>query len=109
MLKRLFVLGLGFAVVGIAAGCDEETVAKVVPDAAKMFVAARGFQGGDVLVDQIRDRDRLRDETGDNCQNSGDGDCDGTGPYGSGGSGNSGSGGPGNGDQQRLRDGSCQP
>ena len=107
MLKRLFVLGLGFVVVGTVAGCDEETIAKVAPDAAKMFVAAQGLQGGDVLMDQIGDRDRLRDGTGDNCPYPGDGICDGTGPYGSGGSGSGGSGGSGDGDQQRLRDGSC--
>lgn len=101
MFKRLLALGLGVAVVGTAGGCDEETIATVAPDAAKMFVAAQGLQGDDVLMDQIGDRDRLRDGTGDNCPYPGDGICDGTGPYGSGRS--------DDGDQQRLRDGSCQP
>ena len=106
MFKRLLALGLGVAVVGTAGGCDEETIATVAPDAAKMFAAAQGFQSGDVPMDQIRDRDWLRDGTGDSCPYPGDGICDGTGPYGSGGSGNGGS---GDGDQLRLRDGSCQP
>jgi hypothetical protein len=109
MFKRLLALGLGVAVVGTVAGCDEETIAKVAPDAAKMFTTAQGFQGGDLLMDQIRDRDELRDGTASNCPYSGDGICDGMGPYGGSGSGSGGSGGDGDGDQLRRRDGSCQP
>ena len=109
MFKGLLALGLGVAVVGTAGGCDEETIAMMTPDAAKMFVAAQGFQGGDIVTGQIRDRDQLRDGTGDNCQSSGDGICDGEGPHGGTGSGSGGANGSGDGDQLRLRDGSCQP
>jgi hypothetical protein len=110
MLKRLSVLGFGFLVVGIATGCDEETIAKVAPDAAKMFTATQGLQSGDVLMDRVQQHDRLRDGTGGNCTNPGDpGSCDGSGPYGAGGDGNGNGGGYGTGagGGDRLRDGSC--
>ena len=110
MLKRLSVLGFGFLVVGSGAGCDEETIAKVAPDAAKMFTVTQGLQNGAILMDPVQQRDRLGDVTGINCPDQGDpGSCDGSGPYGAGVQGNSNGGGygTGTGTCDRLRDGSC--
>jgi len=109
MFKKLLVVGFGVLLVTTLAGCDEETLAKIAPDAAKMFAASQGFQAGDLLMDQLQTQDRLRDGTGLNCTNPGDPrTCDGSGPFGIGGYGNSGGGnGTGTGGGDRLRDGSC--
>ena len=110
MFKRLLIVGFGIASVATLVGCDEETLAKVAPDGAKMFTASQGFQGGDLLMDQFQTQDRLRDGTGLNCTNPGDpGTCDGAGPYGAGGNGDNSGGGYGmrTGGGDRLRDGSC--
>lgn len=107
MFKKLLVAGFAAVSVVSLSGCDETTLAKVAPDAAKMLMASQGSQAGDLLMIQLRTQDRLQDGTGVNCtdpQNAGV--CDGNGPYGSGGSGIGGQGtGAGMGD--RLRDGSC--
>ena len=111
MFKRLLIVGFAAVSVTSLVGCDEETLAKVAPDAAKMFTASQGFQAGDLLMDQLQTQDRLRDGTGTNCTNPGDPDsCDGSGPYGAGGYGgdnNGGGNGTGAGGGDRLRDGSC--
>ncbi|MGB2986883.1 MAG: hypothetical protein WBE26_13510 [Phycisphaerae bacterium] len=109
MFKRLLIVGFGALSVTSLVGCDEETLAKVAPDAAKMFTASQGVQAGDLLMDQFQTQDRLRDGTGLNCTNPGDpGTCDGSGPYGTGGYGDNGGGqGTGSGGGDRLRDGSC--
>ena len=110
MFKKLLIVGIGALSVTTLVGCDEETLSKMAPDAAKMLAASQGFQGGDLLMDQFQTQDRLRDGTGANCTNPGDpGSCDGSGPYGAGGNGdNNGSGnGTGTGGGDRIRDGSC--
>jgi len=111
MFKKLLVVGLGVVSVAALAGCDEEMLSKVAPDAAKMLAASQGFQSGDLLMDQLQTQDRLRDGTGANCPNPGEpGTCDGSGPYGAGGpddDNGSGGYGPGTGGGDRLRDGSC--
>ncbi len=109
MFKRLLVVGFGVVSVTTLVGCDEETLAKVAPDAAKLFTASQGFQAGDLLMDQFQTQDRLRDGTGLNCTNPGDpGTCDGSGPNGTGGYGDNGGGsGTGAGGGDRLRNGSC--
>lgn len=109
MSKRLLIVGFGVASVATVVGCDEETLSKMAPDAAKMFMASQAFQASDLLMDQFRTQDRMRDGTGLNCTNPGDpGTCDGAGPYSTGGySNNSGGNGPGAGGGDRLRDGSC--
>jgi hypothetical protein len=109
MFKKLLVVGFGALSVTTLVGCDQETLAKLGPDAAKMFTASQAFQAGDLLMDQLRAQDRLRDGTGLNCTNPNDpGTCDGSGPYGTGGYGDNGrSNGTGTGAGDRLRDGSC--
>lgn len=109
MFKRLLVVGFGILSVAALAGCDEETLAKVAPDAAKMFTVSQGSQAGGLLMDHLQTQDRLRDGTGLNCTNPGDpSTCDGSGPNGTGGfAGNGGSNGTGTGGGDRLRDGSC--
>ena len=110
MFKRLLIVGLGIASVTTLVGCDQETLSKLAPDAAKMLAASQGFQAGDLLMDRIQTQDRLLDGTDANCTNPGDPrSCDGLGPYGAGGNGdNSGGGyGTGTGGGDRLRDGSC--
>lgn len=107
MFKKLLVVALGVVSVATLVGCDEETLSKVAPDAAKMLAASQGFQAGDLLMDQFQTQDRLRDGTGANCPNPGDPEsCDGSGPYGPGGDNGDGYG-PGTGGGDRLRDGSC--
>ena len=109
MFKRLLVVGFAVLSVGALTGCDEDTLAKVAPDAAKMFTASQGFQAGDLLMDQVQTQDRLRDGTGANCSNPGDPEsCDGLGPHGIGGNGDNGGGnGTGTGGGDRFRDGGC--
>ena len=110
MFKKLLVAGFAVTSVATLVGCDEDTLNMVAPDAAKMVAASQGFQGGDLLVDQLQTQDRLRDGTGANCTNPGDpGSCDGSGPYGTGRNGDSNGGGygTGTGGGDRLRDGSC--
>ena len=111
MFKKLLVVGFGMVSVATLVGCDEETLSKVAPDAAKMLAASQGFQAGDLLMDQFQTQDRLRDGTGANCTSPGDpGDCDGSGPHGAAGPGDdngNGNYGPGTGGGDRLRDGSC--
>ena len=110
MFKKLLVVGFGVASITALTGCDEEALSKLAPDAAKMFAASQGFQGGDFLMDPLQTQDRLQDGTGENCTNPGDpGSCDGSGPYGAGGNGdNTGGGyGSGTGGGDRIQDGSC--
>lgn len=109
MFKKLLVAGFGVLSVAAFAGCDEETLAKVAPDAAKMFTASAGFQAGELLMDRLQTQDRLRDGTGSNCTNPGDPEsCDGLGPYGTGAYGDNGGGqGTGTNGGDWLRDGSC--
>ena len=110
MMKRLSLAALGlFLVVGLI-GCDEESLGVAAANPALETVAARLLGNGDVLGDQLWQRDRLRDGTGENCPDPDDpGSCDGSGPHGTGAHDGDGGGygGSGNGDQQRLRDGSC--
>ena len=82
-------------------GCDEATMS-ALPDSAKAILDAKGLQSGDAVMDQVQQRDQLRDQFQDgSCElgpNSGAGTAQGpNGPNGSNGSG----------DQLRLRDGSC--
>ncbi len=111
MFKKLLIVGTGALLMTPLVGCDEESLAlaKVAPEAAKMFTESSGLEAGDPMMDQFQIRDRLRDGSGANCANPGDpGSCDGLGPYGAGGYGDNGGGyatEAGGGD--RLRDGSC--
>lgn len=109
MFKRMAFVGICAFGVSVLVGCDEATLAKLAPDAAKMLMMAPGSPAGDLLTGQLQTLDRLRDGTGSLCPNpGGPGTCDGTGPYGDGGSGNRGPGyGTGKGEGDRLRDGSC--
>ncbi|MEK6799676.1 MAG: hypothetical protein AABZ12_11975 [Planctomycetota bacterium] len=109
MFKKVLGAGLGAVLMIAAVGCDEETLAKIAPGAAKMLQAGSSYGLGDAVMDQVRLQDQLRDGTGTNCSNpDGSGTCDGTGPYGSGGgTGGGGAGSGGNGGGDRLRDGSC--
>lgn len=109
MFKRLLIVGFGVASVATLVGCDEETLSKMAPGAAKMLAASQEFQGSDLLMDELQTQGRSRDGTGANCTNPGDPDsCDGSGPHGSGGYGDNGRGnGAGTGGGDRLRDGSC--
>jgi len=84
MFRAVLASLIGIVCVAAMTGCDE-----AVNDAAKLVLSARGFQSGDLLMDQTRQQNQLRDGTGANCPNP---DCTGG----------------GGGDQLRLRDGSCQ-
>ncbi len=109
MLKKLLLVGFGALTATALVGCDEDLLAKMTPDAAKVFTASQGLQAGDLLMGQVRAQDRLQDGDGLNCTNPGDpASCDGTGPYGTGGNAGSGGGiGTETGSGDRIRDGSC--
>lgn len=88
MLKALALGGLVLTLWAFSTGCDQLAASGA---AEKYIPAAKYLGNGD--MDQLRDRDQLRDGTGENCKLSGQQKRAGT----------------GQGDMLRLRDGSCQP
>lgn len=102
MARKLMMLSLGVGMLACFAGCDTDTAAKLSDNPAVQSALGAMNAFGAVYGDQVQQRDRLQDGSGDNCV--GDGDCDGTGPYGAG---NQGGAGQGGGDMLHLRDGSC--
>lgn len=110
MKKRVFLAAVGVLLVAGMTGCDEATLSGLSSSPATKATVAKLFGNGDVVGDQLWQRDRLQDGSGGNCLDpENPGTCDGSGPFGSGegGNGGTGYGGSGNGDQDRLRDGSC--
>lgn len=75
MLKKVLVGVFALGLWGLSVGCDDALTSALPDDVSKLINAAKGMQNGDVLMDQVQQRDRLRDQlqdgTGDNCPKAG--------------------------------------
>lgn len=94
MLKAVGMVVLVAALWMFSTGCDQLAASSAAAGVEKYLPAAKYLGNGD--MDQLQDRDQLRDGTGANCAGGKIGTLQKRN-------------GTGQGDMLRLRDGSCQP